>query len=185
MTSTVQSNEAERDCGLVAEFEDVDAILAAANSVREAGYKKWECYTPFPVHGLDKAMGAKPTILPWIVLACGTTGATLGLLLQWWTNTIDYPYIISGKPFFSLPANIPIIFELTILLSAFGAVFGMLGLNAAGQFYHPLFKLSRFARVTDDRFFLAIESTDGSYDPQGTRSLLESLGATAVEEVKD
>src|SRR5215217_1593338 len=98
--------------GLLAEYTNVDQILKAARAVRRAGFARWDVHTPFPIHGIDYAMGIKPTILPWIVLGAGLTGLTTGLVLQWWTNAFDYPFMISGKPYWSLPANIPVIFEL-------------------------------------------------------------------------
>ncbi len=171
--------------GLLAEYESAADIFHACEKIRDAGYKRWDSYTPFPVHNLDKAMGLKPSVLPWIVFACGMTGAASGLLLQWWSSTIAYPLIIAGKPLFSFQANVPVTFELGILFSAFGAVFGMLGLNKLPQYYHPLFNIPRFARVTDDRFFIAIESSDPKFDLEKTRKLLEDTHAVKVEEVED
>jgi hypothetical protein len=171
--------------GLLAEYESAAAIFKACEKVRDAGYKRWDSHTPFPVHNLDKAMGLKPSVLPWIVFACGMTGAACGILLQWWTSTIAYPLVIAGKPLFSFQAYVPVTFELGILFSAFGAVFGMLGLNKLPQFYHPLFNIARFARATDDRFFIAIEASDPKYDPEKTRKLLEETGSVKVEEVDD
>lgn len=170
--------------GLLAEFHDVDGLLHAARSVREAGFTKWESYTPFPVHGLDKAMGAKATILPFIVLGAGLTGMAIGIALQYWTNGVNYPYLISGKPYFSYPAYVPVAYELTILLSAFGAVFGMFGLNKLPQFYHSLFNSHRFKRVTQDRFFICIETADPKYHADRTAALLHELGAKHVEAVE-
>lgn len=171
--------------GILVEFEDVDDLRTAAETVRDAGYTKWDCHSPFPIHGMDGAMGIQPTVLPWMVLGAGATGGTIALLMQWWMNAVDYPTIISGKPFFSLPANIPIIFELTILLSALTAVGGLFALNGLPMHYHPLFSNERFARVTDDRFFLVIEAADPKFDLEQTRQLLDSFGGTAVETVED
>ena len=183
-----------RTYGLLAEFEDVDGVAAAASRVRDAGFKRWEVYTPYPVHGLDEAMGHRPTILPWIVLAGGLTGLLGGLLLMWWTNatSFDVPYglrgfdfIISGKPFFSLPANIPPIFETTILLSAFAAFFGMLIMNLLPRFHHPVLRSERFARATQDRFFIGIEATDPAFGHEETAGLLRDAGAVHVEELEE
>jgi len=168
--------------GLMAEYDSPGALKKAAAEVRKAGYKKWDCYSPFPVHGLDPAMGIKMTILPVLVFAVGITGTCLGLLLQWWANAYDWPWIVSGKPFFSMPANIPITFEVTVLLAAFTAFFGQWGLNKLPQVWHPLFKRDRFVKVTDDGFFIAIESADPNFDAAATRKLLEAAGATAIEE---
>ncbi len=178
-------NSNNRIYGLLAEFDTTDAIIDSAEKVRDAGYKKWDVHTPFPVHGLDEAMGIKPTILPWLVLGGGITGAAAGLLLQWWTNAVDYPHIISGKPFFSLPANIPIIFEVTVLVSAITTVLGLFGLNQLPKWYHPLFTSHRFRRVTTDRFFIVIEAADPIFDLEKTRTFLSSLTPAAVDAVED
>jgi cytochrome c5 len=172
----------EKLWGIVAEYDSPGALKKAAAKVRDAGYEKWDCYSPFPVHGLDPAMGIKMTILPMIVFAAGCTGAVLAMLLQWWTNAYDWPWIISGKPFFSIPASIPIGFEFTVLLSAFAAFFGMWGLNKLPQVWHPLFKKHQFTSVTTDGFFLAIEADDDNFDEYDTFTLLEESGATDVEE---
>ncbi|RJP21901.1 MAG: DUF3341 domain-containing protein [Candidatus Omnitrophota bacterium] len=171
--------------GLLAEFSDAGAIVQSAEQVRKAGYTRWDVHTPFPVHGLDEAMGIRPTILPWIVLGAGLSGLVAGLGLQWWTNAVDYPLLISGKPIFSLPANIPVIFEVTVLLSAVTTVFALFGLNGLPRLYHPVFTNQRFRRATADRFFIVIEANDPLFDAEKTQSLLSSLGATAVEVVED
>jgi mono/diheme cytochrome c family protein len=169
--------------GLLAEIEGPEALVEAARRVRDAGYSKWDCYSPFPVHGIDPAMGIKRTILPWIVFVAGLTGCGLGLLLQWWTNSYDYKWIVSGKPLFSLPANIPITFETTILLSVFAAFFGMWALNRLPQPWHPLFRSDRFTRSTQDGFFVAIEAGDPKFDELRTRELLEGQGLVAIDPV--
>jgi hypothetical protein len=184
--------------GVLAEFPTPAAIYHAAEAVRDAGYTNWDCHTPFPVHGLDRAMGVKMTRLGLVVFACGLTGCLLGVLLQWYTNAAPegikvyapmsvetYPYAISGKPEWSLPANIPVIFELTVLFSAFGAVFGMLGMNRLPRLHHPLFTSRRFLRVTNDRFFIAIERDDPNFDEARVTELLRSNGAVAVERIED
>lgn len=181
--------------GVLAEFEDVDTLMTAAERVRDAGYKRWDAYTPCAIHGLDKATGqTRPTSLPWIVLVMGLTGCSLAVLLVWWTNASSmegvpsplrgYDWVISGKPIFSLPANIPPIFEVTILFSAFGSFFGMLALNLLPRFHHPVFQSERFLRVTQDRFFIGIEARDAAFDEEHTVRLLEEAGATHVEELE-
>lgn len=167
--------------GLLAEFGTPGELIAAATKVRDAGYTKWDCYSPFPVHGIDPAMGIKRTILPLIVFVVGLGGLGGGLLLQWWANAYEWPWIVSGKPFFSLPANIPITFETTVLASVFAAFFGMWGLNRLPQHWHPFFKKDRFRRVTDDRFFLGIEAADKVFQRGKAQALLEESGAIAVE----
>lgn len=177
---------------LLAEFDNVDDLLAAARGVRKNGYTRWDVHTPFPVHGMDEAMQVKRTILPVIVFVLGLGGTLSGLFLVWWTNATSFalPYAlrgylfpIGGRPFFSLPANIPVIFETTVLLAAFGAVFGMFILNRLPMLHNPLFRSERFRRATQDRFFIAIEAADPRFDRARTESMLLELKARAVEEV--
>jgi hypothetical protein len=171
--------------GLLAEYTDVDAVVNAARSVRRAGFLRWDVHSPIPIHGIDYAMGIKPTILPWLVLTGGLTGLVGGLLLQWYVNAYDYQFLISGKPIWSLPANIPVIFEMTILFSALTAVFGLIGLNRLPPLYNPLLKSDRFRRVTTDRFFLVVDSSDRKFNEAETTRLLLDAGAVAVERVED
>lgn len=188
-------DQGEKVFALLAEFEDVDSTMAAAEKVRDADYSVWDVHSPFPVHGMPKAMGVRPTILPWISLVHGLAGMLLGLALVWWTNAVTvtaapaelqgYEFLVSGKPRFSLAANIPIIFELTILLAAFGTLLGMFGLNKLPMLYNPLLKSRRFRRATSDRFFIVIEAEDPQFDLERTREFLRSLGATTVEVVTD
>lgn len=169
---------------VLAEFETPQAIYKACEQVRDAGYQDWDSFTPFPVHGLDKAQGLKSSFLPWIVLCVGLTGTATAIALQYWVHTGGYPLIISGKPLAAWPAYVPIIFELSVLFSAFATVFGMLAINGLPRLNHPLFNSERFERVTDDRFFIAIESTDPKWSDQDTWAFLEGLGATHVEFVE-
>ena len=171
--------------GLLAEYETAADVFHACERIRDAGYAAWDAHTPYPVHGLEKAMGLRTSIVPWIVAVMGFSGAGLGFLMQYWMSAVDYPLIISAKPFNSYQAFVPVIFELGILLGSFGAVFGMFGLNRLPTLYHSLFNSERFKRVTDDRFFISIEARDPKYDPERTRTLLESTGALHVEEVED
>jgi hypothetical protein len=178
-------SEGERLWGYLVEFETPEDLLDAAEKVRDAGYTKWDAHTPFPVHGLNDAMGLRPTKLPWLVFGAGLTGTLTGLVLQWYTNAFDYKFLISGKPYFSLPANIPIVFELTILFAALTAFAGMIVLNGLPEWYHALFNRRRFRRVTADRFFISVEARDPKFDSRKTRAFLESLGGSAFEEVED
>jgi hypothetical protein len=171
--------------GYLAEFDKVDELLVAATKVRDAGYTRWDAHTPFVIHGLDAAMGVKKTVLPYIVFLVGLTGTAAGILLQWWTNAIDYPFLISGKPLFSLPANIPVAFETTILFAAISALVGMLALNGLPRLSHPLFTNRSFKRATDDRFFISIEASDPLFDANATRELLESVSDQPVEEIEE
>ncbi|MEO6436016.1 MAG: DUF3341 domain-containing protein [Tepidisphaeraceae bacterium] len=185
--STQAELESEQEvlAGYLAEFEDVDSVVAAARKINEAGFQRWDVHSPFPIHGIDDAMGIRPTLLPWLVLGGGIAGLLAGLALQWYTMAIDYPYLISGKPFLSMPAFIPVIFECTIAGAAFTAVFGMLLLNKLPTLYNPLFKSERFRRVTADRFFVVIDATDPQFDEKKTEQFLRSLNPAAVERFED
>jgi len=181
---------------LLAEFENPAQIVAAAEQVRDAGYRHWDCHTPFPVHGLDKAMGIGRTILPVLVFFAGAAGCTTGLVLQLFTNSYGftiwalvkvtgYPFLISGKPALSIPAFIPVMFELTILFSALSTVGLMLLMNGLPWLSNPLFSSERFRRASDDRFFISIDARDPRFYRSKTEHFLKSLGATAVEAVED
>ncbi len=176
---------ADKPFGLMAEFDTAQAVYHACEKVRDEGFTRWDSYTPFPVHGLDKAMGLPRSRLPWIVLVMGLSGAGLGMLLQWWVSAVAQPLIISGKPLFSWQAFVPVTFELGVLFGAFGAVFGMFGLNRLPQYYHSVFNSERFSRVTDDKFFIAIEASDPKYDEKKLKKLFKGLGATHIEVVED
>lgn len=169
----------------LAQFETPGQVMKAAEKVRDSGYKRWDVHTPFPVHGMDKAMGMPDSKLGWIVLACGLTGCSVAFGLIMWTNGIDYPLVIGGKPPGAFPSMVPVMFELTILLSAFGAVFGMLGLNQLPRHHHPVFYSDRFDAASDDRFFISIEAADEKFDLEDTRALLESLGASHLELIQE
>ena len=169
--------------GILAEYDTATALVKACMELRDSGYSRWDAHTPFPVHGLDDAMGLRNSKLPRLVLGGGIVGGGLGLLLQYWTNAVDYPVIISGKPLFSIPANIPVMFEMTILLAALSAFVGMLAFNGLPRLHHPVFTSANFRRATCDRFFISIEAADPLYDPQGTRALLESSGSLSIEEL--
>jgi len=171
--------------GLLAEFETPGELLEAANSVREAGYTRWDCYSPFPVHGLERAMGLRDTRLPWVVLGAGATGAGLAVLMQWWMNAVDYPLNIAGKPLFSLPAQIPIVFEVTVLLASVAAFVSLFIFNGLPRFYHPAFRSRAFKRVTNDRFFIAVEASDPGFDGEKTESFLRSVGSRNIEWLED
>jgi hypothetical protein len=177
--------EAPRTFGVMAEFGTPGDLLHAVEAVREEGYTRLDAYSPFPVHGLDVALRVPGSRVPWIVLVGAILGASAGLALQWWTSAIDYPIKIAGKPYLSLPAFVPVTFELAILLSAFAAVFGMLALNGLPRPYHPVFKHSRFHRATNDKFFLAIEAGDPRFDAESARKLLTRVGGTNVEVLED
>jgi len=171
--------------GLLVEFESAESLREACTKVRDAGYTKWDAHSPLPLHGMDDAMGIRPTILPYFVLIAGLTGLGGAILLQWWTNAHNYPFLISGKPIFSLPANIPIAFELTVLLSAITTVISIFALNGLPRWHHPLFGNERFQRATTDRFFIVVEADDPKFDKEKTQAFLNTLGGAAVDAVED
>lgn len=171
--------------GVLAEFETAGQLLAAARAVRNAGFSKWDAHTPYPVHGLDMAMGLKPTILPWLVFGAGLTGLVVAIGLQWFTNAFDYPLNISGKPLFSLQANIPVAFELTVLLSGITAFGGVLALSLLPQYSHPVLTSQRFRRSTSDRFFISIEADGPDFDAAKVAELLRGLHPVSVETLEE
>jgi hypothetical protein len=170
--------------GLMAEFDHPEELVTAAERARKAGYRKMDAYTPFPVHGLDEAMGLGRTWLPLVVLIGGIIGGLTGYALQYWISAIDYPLNVGGRPYNSWPAFIPVTFELTVLFAAFAAVLGMLGLNGLPQPYHPVFNVPRFELASRTHFFLCIEATDPRFDREETRRFLESLNPHGVYEVE-
>ncbi|MEI7457946.1 MAG: quinol:electron acceptor oxidoreductase subunit ActD [Pirellula sp.] len=182
-----KSNETKmpKAFGWMAEYADEEDLLVAARKVRDSGYTQTDAFTPFPVHGIDEALGIKPTILPFIVLCAGMTGLITALLMQWWTNGVDYKYLISAKPFGITPASIPVAFELTILFSAFTSFFGMIFLNQLPRFSNPLFTNPRFDRVTDDKFFLYVNAADKYYNRDSVKELLADTHPDSLDEVLD
>jgi hypothetical protein len=174
-----------RPYGVIAEFETAADVLHAAEKVRDAGFRQWDVYTPFPVHGMDRAMGMRNSKVGWFSFIGGVTGYTLGMLMIWWMNAYDYPIVVGGKPMFSPFSAFPPSYELTILLGSFGSLFGMLFLNRLPRLYHPLLKNRRFALATHDRFFVVIETADPKYSENETRGLLEGLGSKHIEVVEE
>lgn len=170
--------------GLVAEFKDPTTLVAATVRAREAGYRKMDAYTPFPIEALAEALGFHERTLPLIVFAGGLAGALAGYALQYWVSVIAYPINVGGRPFHSWPAFIIATFETTVLFAALAAVLGMLALNGLPRPHHPLFNVPRFALATRDRFFLCIEAADPMFDRVETRKFLESLGPREVSEVE-
>ena len=169
---------------VLAEFGSPAELLHAAEKVRDAGYEKFDCHSPFPIHGMDAAMGLKRSPVGYIAGICGLLGGTFAMLLQWWTSTVDYPLVISGKPLFSFQAYIVVTFGLTILGAAFGAVIGMLMVNRLPQWFHGLFYSKNFVRFSNDAFFVSIEAEDPKFEPEQTSKFLESIGGVNVEVVK-
>jgi hypothetical protein len=171
--------------GLMAEFEDPNTLVAAAAQAREAGYRRMDAYSPFPIEELHEALGAHHSRLPLIVLIGGVVGCLGGFLLQYWASAIAYPLNVGGRPFNSWPAFIPVTFECTILGAALSAVLGMLALNGLPMPYHPVFNVTRFALASRNRFFLCIEGTDPKFDLQETRRFLEQLTSREVTTVAE
>ncbi len=171
--------------GLIAEFDSPAAILRAAETVRDAGYQRWDVFTPFPIHGMDSVMGLKNSLVGWFALAFGGGAfvATMGLI--WFCNAFDYPIIVGGKPMFSPPMSFVPSYILMILGGAIGAFVGMIALNQLPRLHHPLFGKKRFELVTRDKFFLVIGANDPKFSETETRNLLEQSGGTHVELVED
>lgn len=185
-TMGVYESDADQVYGLLAEFSDPGALLHAAEAVREEGYRHFDTHSPFPIHGMDEAMGlGNAAGVGVFTFFGGLTGFVGAYLLQWWTAAVDYPINISGKPFFAVEPSVPIMFELTVLFAAFGAVAGMLALNGLPRPYNPLFYSDRFDGATDDRFFLHIAASDEQFDSEKTAALLRELGALHLELVQD
>ncbi len=184
--------------GIIAEFDNTADVIHATQAAYDAGYRRMDVHSPFPIHGIDDALGVKPTILPWIVLVMGLLGMSTGIFLttytmtDWlpqpdWvpTNFEGYRFMISGKPYNSFAAFIPVIFELTIMFSAYTAVIAMFLLNKLPLLYHPLFNSRNFRRATQDRFFLAIESADRHFDEDETMRFLEDKNPLSTELIRE
>jgi len=170
--------------GVMASFSDVDSLVSAVGSAREAGYEKLDAYSPFPVDGLSDVMDLKPSKMPIIVLTGALMGLASGVGMQYWMEVIDYPKNIGGRPLWSWPAFVPAVFELTILLGSFAAVIGMLLLNGLPMPYHPVFNVPQFRKASRDGFFLCIEADDPNFDLAATRSFLEKLNPIGVYDVE-
>jgi hypothetical protein len=170
--------------GLIATFDTVPGIYHAAEQVRDAGYKHWDCITPLPVHGLDKAMGVKRSLVPRISLAGGITGFCTGMSMIWFTDKFDYPLIVGGKPFFSPMFAFPVSYECTILFTAFATIGGMFFLNGLPMHYHPVLKYDKIRRGMDDLLFIVIEARDPRFNLANTKALLEQAGGKDIKELE-
>ena len=171
--------------GVIAEFDNPGDLIAAARRAREAGYRKLDAYTPYPIHELTEALALPRTRLPIIVFAGGALGFAVALGMQWFAAAVHYPLNIGGRPLASWPSFVPITFELTVLFAAFAAVLGMLGLNGLPMPYHPIFNAPRFVLASRDRFFLCIEAKDPLFDVEKTSRFLATLKARVVSEVEE
>lgn len=164
--------------GLIAEFDSPATLLKAGTALRDKGFEQYDCHSPFPIHGMDEAMGLKRSPLGYIIALFAIIGAIIGLGLQTWVHSIEYPLIISGKPYFAWQAYIIVTFALTIL---FGAVFGMLGLNKLPRYHHYIFYSDKFKKVTDDGFFVSVGANDKMFDKKDTTDFLKAIGGKHIE----
>jgi hypothetical protein len=174
-----------RPFGILAEYLTPADAMHAAEKMRDAGFTRWDVYSPYPVHGMDDAMGLKNSKVGWFSFFGGVAGFTTGMTMIFYMNGWDYKLIVGGKPLFSPLFAFPVSYELTILLASFGTLFGMLFLNRLPRLYHPLLKSWRFKGVTHDKFYIVIETTDPKYSETQTRALLESTGPNHIEVVED
>jgi len=171
--------------GILGEFPDVASVYHAAERVRDAGHTTWDVHSPFPIHGIDHAMGFKRTKLPLLVGMIGLGGAGLGYGLQWLISAVLYPMVVQGKPYGAWEPFTPITFEIGVLHAAFAALIGMLAMNGLPRFHHPLYSSERFLGSSDDRFFIYVEATDPRFEPATVRSLLTGAGAERIELIED
>ena len=164
--------------GMAAEYPSAAALYEAAKKVRDAGFKRWDVHSPFPIHGMDDAMGLGKSWLSAPVLIGGITGLVTAAFLEFGPSWFIYPLVVHGKPYNwkTVPAFFPIMFELTILFAAFTCFFAMLIMNGLPRWYHPIFNWDRFARATNDGFFLVIEARDPRFTENEARQLLEESG---------
>jgi hypothetical protein len=171
--------------GLIARFDTPAAVMQAAERVRDAGYTRWDVITPFPIHGMDAAMGIKRSLVPRFTLLGGIAGFASGMLMVWWMGAVDYPLVVGGKPLFSPMFAFPITYELTILLASFGTIIGMFLLNRLPMHHHPVLGYDKVHQATDDAFFVVLEAGDAKYSAAGARRLLEEAGAVEINELED
>lgn len=184
-TVTTEESVEPKIFGVVAEYATPHDLLEAVKAVRAAGFSRIDTHTPFPIHGMDKAMGLPGSKLPWLVLGGGLTGTASAIALQWWMNGYDYMFRIGGKPFISYQAYVPIGFELTVLLSAFTTVLTLLAMCMLPRPYHPLFTHARFARFSDDGFFLSVEASDPQWNEAKAKTALEKAGGQYITTIRD
>jgi hypothetical protein len=170
--------------GLMAEFHDAEELIEASRRTYEAGYRRIDAYTPYPIEEVSEAVGHHHSKLPLIVLIGGIVGALAGYGLQYWAAVVEYPVNIGGRPYHSWPAFIIPTVETTILFAAISAVLGMFALNGLPQPYHPVFNVPRFALASRDRYFLVIEARDPKFELDGTRRFLADLNPSEVTEVE-
>ena len=171
--------------GILAEFDNPAELLKAAGAIREAGYTRFDCHSPFPIHGIVRAMGQRRSVLGFIIAGVAFVAMCGGLALQWWTNAVDYPFVISGKPILSYQAYAPVGFGIAVLLSAIGTVVFLSILNRMPKFFHWVFFSDSFRKVTDNGFFVSVEATDPKFDKEGTQKLLQAVGGRNIEIIEE
>ena len=171
--------------GLVGLYDDPRSIVDAAAAVRDEGYRRWDCHTPYPVHGLDRAMGLKSSPIPVICMTAGFIGVAVALAMQWWMNAVDYPVRIGGKPLFSWPAFVPITFELFVLFAAGATMLSMLALCRLGKWHSPLHDTGIMHEVTSDRFAIVLDANDERYDERKATELLRGTGCRDIRPLVD
>ena len=174
----------EKTYGILAEFDSPAAILSAAKKVRDAGYSRWDVFTPFPIHGMDKLMGLKNSPVGWVALAGGAFMFLNVVGLIWFANAFDYPLIVGGKPMFSVPMTFVPSYIMLILGGAVGSLVGMMAFNQLPRLNHPLLKKARFEMVTRDKFIMVIGANDGKFSVTETRHLLEQIGGSQITVVE-
>ncbi len=168
--------------GVAATFKTPDEIINAAKKVTKSGYTQFDINTPYPVHGMDSAMKIKPSKLGFVTLIMGLSGAVIALLLMYWTMSVDYPLVIGGKPFFALPAFIPVTFELTVLLATVSTVVAMIALFfRLPDNKHPLHDTDYMKSVSADKYGVVIESNDAKFDEKAVTEFLQSLNPIKIE----
>ena len=188
------ANETKKPALYLAEYDTPNALARAAMKVRDAGYQSWDCHTPYPMHGMDEAMGLAPTRIGFISFVFGMIGVATAVFMMQYTNALSfdllnigagYPLIVGGKPPGAFPSMVPIMFELGVLLCGFATLFGLLGIIKLPRHNHPIFESNRFEAATDDKFFISIEADDGKFDLDRTKALLESTNPTHLELIEE
>jgi hypothetical protein len=169
----------------LAEFKSSNGMLDAARKLRESGVRDLDGYAPYPVEGLEEALGIPKSRVPLIVLIAGLTGAISGYLMQWWMNSIDFAINVGGRPPHAPPSFVPITFELGVLIGSFGAFFGLWTLCKLPRLHHPVFEVSEFRSASVDRFWLSVSTPpDAELERKKIETHLQELGAELVKTVE-
>lgn len=171
--------------GLAAIYGSPEKLLCAAEKARDAGWRRWDCHTPFPVHGLGKAMGLPSSLIPWIAIPAAFGGAVFAKTMQWWMSAHDFPLIIGGTPLFALPAFAPVTFELFVLFSALVTFASLLVSMKLLRWHSPLFQEELMAHISSDAFVLYLDSTDRRFSETVAREFLEATGAEEIRVIRE